>query len=467
MFRYYILYFFCIGILNSIQSQTIDQSKLESSLDSLIQKTMEEEHIPGAAFIIVKDGKTLLKKGYGYTSLGEDVRRVDPDSTIFRIGSVTKTFTATALLQLVDQKKVDLYMDVNQYLKSVKVPNTYKTPVTLANLLDHSAGFDELRGRVVYRENQSIPLADYLKNRIVRVREPGVISSYSSFGIALAGLLVEDISGQKLDAYMKKHIWEPLGMHMTSMFLNDQVEQYASWGYEYRNGVNLPQPWEFYHTYPASEINSTVADMGKYLLMHLNNGILDDQRVLSTSLSQKMKSAELRVHDTVEAFAYGFYEEDAHGFRTISHGGDMLGYASYMAMIPEEKLGVFVIHHHEGTRLRYAVMDIILKTFAKEKEQQIVGSKPVKGKTDFNKLAGHYIWTTHCHSCESGWKPNREELVVNSDGTFTIMNRTYEEIDHLVFRSKDGMRTMGFIENEKGEIQYMSLGGVNTFEKVD
>ncbi|MGY3794670.1 serine hydrolase domain-containing protein [Aquimarina sp. 433] len=467
MVRCYILCFLCIGIIYTSKSQEIDYKKLENSLDSLMQTTMEEEHIPGAAFIIVKDGKTLLKKGYGYASLGEDVRRVDPDSTIFRIGSVTKTFTATALLQLIDQKKVDLYADVNQYLKSVKVPNTYHTSVTSAHLLNHSAGFDELRGRVVYRETQSIPLADFLKNRLVRVREPGVISSYSSFGIALAGLLVEDVSGQKLDTYMKEHIWEPLGMHMTSMFLNDQVEQYASWGYEYRNGVNLPQPWEFYHTYPASEINSTVADMGKYLNMHLNDGILGDQRILSTNLSQKMKSAELRVHDTVEAFAYGFYEEDAHGFRTISHGGDMLGYASYMAMIPEEKLGVFVIHHHEGTRLRYAVMDLILATFSKEKNEQAFIPESIKRKTDLNRLVGHYIWTTHCHSCESGWKPNQEELVLNNDGTFTIMNRTYEEVDYLIFKSTDGMRTMGFVENENGEIKYMSLGGVNSFEKVD
>ena len=105
MVRCYILCFLCIGTIYTSKSQQIDYKKLENSLDSLIQTTMEEEHIPGAAFIIVKDGKTLLKKGYGYTSLGEDVRRVDPDSTIFRIGSVTKTFTATALLQLVYQKK--------------------------------------------------------------------------------------------------------------------------------------------------------------------------------------------------------------------------------------------------------------------------------------------------------------------------------------------------------------------------
>ncbi|WP_299764512.1 serine hydrolase domain-containing protein [uncultured Dokdonia sp.] len=456
----------CIGISCQAQEHQVDIVKLETQLDSLMNTRMQEEHIPGAAFIIVKDGKTLLKKGYGYTSLGEEIRRVDPDSTIFRIGSVTKTFTATALLQLVDQQKVDLHTDVNQYLTTIKVPETYKNPVTPAHLINHSAGFDELRGRVVYQESQSIPLGDFLSNRLVRIREPGIISSYSSYGIALAGLLVENVSGQRLDAFMKETIWEPLGMNMTSMFLNDQVETYASWGYEYRNGINVPQPWEYYHTYPASEINSTVTDMGKYLNMHLSSGVWNNKRILSDELAQQMKQPQLRIHPEVEAFAYGFYEEDAQGFRTISHGGDMLGYASYMAMVPEEQLGIFIIHHHEGTRLRYAVMDLVLSAFAKANTETPQPTPTTPITSDLSRFAGHYMWTTHCHTCETGWKPDREELIVNNDTTFTIMNRTYTQVAPLLFKSTDGARTMGFVENKEGEIIYMCTGGNNMFEKV-
>ncbi len=238
-----------------------------------------------------------------------------------------------------------------------------------------------------------------------------------------------------------------------------------SWGYEYRNGINMPQPWEYYHTYPASDINSTVADMGKYLNMHLNNGVFNNEKILSAELAKLMKQPQLRVHKKVEAFAYGFYEEDAHGFRTISHGGDMQGYSSYMAMVAEKKLGVFIVHHHEGTRLRYAIMDEILKTFKEDRQETPL--KPLIEKTELDKLAGHYMWTTHCHSCVDGWKPNRQELVVNDDQTFTIMNRTYKEIEPLLFKSTDGMRIISFVENETGVIEYMSLGGVNMFEKVD
>lgn len=465
---YRIISIICLTISGSMalsQNNNELTAGLESRLDSLIQSTMENEHIPGVAFIIVKDGKTLLKKGYGYTSLGEEIARVDPDRTVFRIGSITKTFTATALLQLVDNNQVNLDVPINKYLNSFKVKSTFKKSITPAHLINHSAGFDELRGRVVYDSTQSIPLSEFLKERLVPLREPGLISSYSSYGIALAGLMVEEVTGMGLEAYMQKHIWEPLEMKNTSMKLTEAIEEQVSWGYEYRNGINVPMPWEYYHTYPASDINSTVADMGNYLLMHLNNGTFKEKTVLSTESAYKMKHPSLRVHPKVEAFAYGFYEEDAQGFRTISHGGDMLGYASYLAMVPEENLGIFVIHHHEGTRLRYQVLDAILSFYAKSTPSNNVDYR--KNTTDLSRFAGSYIWTTHCHSCETGWKPDLEKLVVNSDGTFTIMNRTYVQVEDLLFKSTDGQRTIGFVENAKGEITYLSFGASNMFEKVD
>lgn len=458
-----LLFLFSFTVVTA-QNSDASVENLEFKLDSVIQSNMESQHLPGVAFIIVKDGEVLLKKGYGYTSLGEEIRWVSPDSTIFRIGSVTKTFTATSLLQLVDAKKISLHEDVNKYLTSLQVPNTFKNPVTSAHLLNHSSGFDELRGRVVYNQEQRIPLGAFLKDRLVRLREPGVVSSYSSYGIALAGLLVEDLSDMTLENYMKEHIWEPLGMNMTSMHLNDQVEQYASWGYEYRNGINVPQPWEFYHTYPASEINSTVADMGKYMQMHLNNGILNDRRILSEALSIAMKEQQLSVDPEVASFGYGFYEEYAQGLRTVSHGGDMLGYSGYMALVPEKQLGIYVVHHHEGTRLRYAVLNTILQHF---NPTPSVLPEPIKIKGDLTKFKGNYRWSTYCHTCENSWQPDIEELSINDDGTISILDQKFYQVGPLLFKNLDNTRTMGFLENEKGEIIYMSLGSSNMFERVD
>ncbi len=437
---------------------------LEAKLDSVIQSNMESRHIPGLAFIIVKDGKILLKKGYGYTSLGGNIKQVDPDSTIFRIGSVTKTFTTLALLQLADDKKIDLNKDVNTYLKSVKVPNTFKKPVTATHLLNHSAGFDELRGRVVYDEEEKIPLKQFLKDKLVRLREPGIVSSYSTFGIALAGLLVEDISGISLEAYMQENIWKPLHMDMTNMTLNKKNEDYASIGYEYRNGINVPMPWEFYHTYPASEINSTVTDMGNYIQMYLNLGKFKGKQVLSKKNALAMLKPQLAIHPKVESFCYGFYEEYAQGLRTVSHGGDMLGFSGYMALIPDKNMGIYVVNHHEGSRLRYIVLNTILNFFNPNPKEKF---KYTRLKNDLSKFAGTYMWSTYCHTCENAWKPSPEQIKVNNDYTITVFGEKFYQVEPLLFKNDSGTRMLGFLENKKGKIIHMAFGASNMFEKID
>ncbi|NQZ43573.1 MAG: beta-lactamase family protein [Flavobacteriaceae bacterium] len=448
------------------QDTSTDSTELRQKLDSVFSTIMEAEHIPGAAYIIVKDGAVLLKGGYGFTSLGEAIDRVDPDSTIFRIGSVSKTFTAMAVLQLADAGKIDLHRPVNDYLKSIQVASPFQKAITPAHQIDHSAGFDELGGRRVFDLTQRVPLSEFLQDRLIPIREPGVVSSYSSYGIALAGLLVEEVSGLPLEEYMRQHIWDPLGMQSTGMQLNDSVEERLSWGYEYRNGVNVPMPWEYYHTYPASDINSTVVDMGKYLLLHLNDGQWNGRSILDKSYCDQMKYPELRVHEKIESFAYGFYEEDIQGFRTVAHGGDMLGYASFLAMVPEENLGAYIVHHHEGTRLRYEVMEVIMAHFSKG-ETERSEPQPIAQPTDLARFTGNYQWSTFCHGCASGHRPPVHELVENEDGTFSIFGRRFFQVAPFLFRSTDGERTMGFVTNAQGQVQYMSTGGVNVFEKIE
>ena len=136
-----------LGFYVSLFSQ-ID--RLERKLDSLFQHEMREQRIPGAAFIIVHKDKVLLKKGYGFTTLGEGMNYVNPDSTIFRIGSVTKSFTALALLQQIDEGKIMLNDDINHYLTSLQVQNYQGQPITPFHLLTHSAGLDEVGGRRVF-----------------------------------------------------------------------------------------------------------------------------------------------------------------------------------------------------------------------------------------------------------------------------------------------------------------------------
>lgn len=141
--------------------------------DPIFAEQMAKLHIAGAVVAVVQDGKILFTKGYGYADV-EKKTPVVPDKTIFRIGSITKVFTATAVMQLADRGRINLKDDVNKYLKGVKVPATYPQPITFANLLTHTSGLDEISpGRRTGDESKVIPMGEFLKSRIVRLLPPG------------------------------------------------------------------------------------------------------------------------------------------------------------------------------------------------------------------------------------------------------------------------------------------------------
>ncbi len=436
--------------------------ELEVIIDSIINVNMASQQIPGAAYILVDQEKTLLKKGIGVVTLEDKNKNVDPDSTIFRIGSITKTFTAAALLHIAEKNKIGLHEDVNKYLKTVKVPDTFQEPITIHHLLTHSAGFDEIGGRGVFNEEALKSLGEFLKNRLVRIREPGIVSSYSSYAIALAGLLVEDISQVDLETYLRENIWSPLNMKMTNMIIPKDLKAYVSPGYEFYNDKNNFQPWEWYHTYPASEINSTAADMGKYMRMLLNLGKLNQKRVLSEEITKTMLQQQLSSHKEIDGFAYGFYKRTRYNVESIGHGGNMLGYSSFLTLIPEKNIGFYIVNHHEGSNLRNKVNDALLKYFSKNK----IIPKQNSTKSSLKKFEGDYIWMTYCHTCSDTSIPSRNRITLNEDNTLSGFGRKFYLIKPLLFKSFDGERTMGFIEDENGEIKYMSLGNINTFEKV-
>lgn len=199
------------------RAEGIDAKELEKLVDGVMAAEMKRQQIPGAAFVLVQNGRVVLAKGFGAADV-EKKTRVRADWTIFPIGSVTKVFTATAVVQLADRGKLDLDADVNPYLRRVRVPATYDAPVTARHLLTHTGGFDELRGRLLQSTRERVePLSEFLESRLVRIRPPGAMTAYSSFGMTLAGLVVEDVTGMSYERYLKRNVWDPLGMSRTSV----------------------------------------------------------------------------------------------------------------------------------------------------------------------------------------------------------------------------------------------------------
>ncbi|HEY2375641.1 MAG TPA: serine hydrolase domain-containing protein [Gemmatimonadaceae bacterium] len=324
-----------------------DRAELAAFLDGVMAANLRDKHVAGATVAVVKDGALFYANGYGYSNVARRAT-VDPEHSLFRIGSTSKLFTWTAVMQLVEQGKLDLDTDVNKYL-DFKIPATYPQPITLRNVMTHTPGFEEDgRDLIIDDSTKMIPLGRWLATHIPgRVRPPGTYSSYSNYATALAGYIVQRVSGESYDDYIEHHILTPLGMTETSTRqpLPARLKGDMSKGYVWQGGVYQPQKYEIVDASPAGAIAASATDMAKFMIAHLNDGVLNGQRILADSTAKRMHARAFGHDPRIPGFALGFYEKSSHGLRIIGHGGDTRFFHTDLALIPEEKLGVFVSYN--------------------------------------------------------------------------------------------------------------------------
>jgi CubicO group peptidase (beta-lactamase class C family) len=291
-----------------------DLPELEKLIEQAIVEAMEKEHIPGAAITLVKDGQIIISRGYGFANL-EKQTPVTPDKTIFRIGSITKLLTAHAVVQMADLQKINLNDDVNKYLAQFKVDSRYSEPVRFWHLLTHTAGFDQVgdRGREFAQpEDRKASLSEYLANTLIRIRPPGQVSSYDTWGITLAGHLLERISGRPYAEFMKLSVFKPLKMARANVETPEELKADLAMGYRYQDGKYIPQRYEYYATLPASSIDATVIDMAQYMIAVLGDGSADGRTAfLSKRATEWIRQPQFSNAPGIPAFAYGFFEDQA------------------------------------------------------------------------------------------------------------------------------------------------------------
>jgi CubicO group peptidase (beta-lactamase class C family) len=444
----------------------IDSAGLERLVDSAMTQGMARESIPGAAFILVQGGRVVLAKGYGKADVAAG-RAWNPETTVFPIASITKVFTATAVMQLVDRAVIDLNADVNRYLTSLQVPPTYPEPVTAAHLLSHTAGFDELPGRRVRSANELVPLSRFLSQRLIRIRPPGAMTSYSSYGMALAGLLVEDVSGIPYEHYLRRYIWEPLAMTRTSVAWPIASGTSLAVAYERDGDRLLPVPYEIYQTPPTSSILSTVVDIGHFLIAHLQNGRYQSHRILSDSVAGQMHRQYATVHPRLPGWTLGFQVNDLNGRYLIEHGGDIGGFSSLVTMMPREGVGFFVVHHLEGRNLRFDLRQRILDRYFPRLRPPDIPVADSSAAPRLRRFAGTYRASIYCHSCKAGG-PNIQdfEITANRDGTISIWGERWVEVSPLYFVSINGQKHLGFAEDRTGQIVGLTGGSWRVLERV-
>ncbi|PYV16152.1 MAG: serine hydrolase [Acidobacteria bacterium] len=320
-----------------------DPKELGAFLDPIFSNGMAQWHIPGAVFLLVRDGRVVFAKGYGYSDLSQKTA-VEPDTTVFRAGSVSKLFTATAVLDLVERGQLDLHTDVNRYLQTFQLPENFSKPVTLANLLTHTGGFDDRAIGIAARNpRERVPLGEYLARSMPpRVRPPGELYSYSSHGIALAGYIVETVSHEPFEEFVETYILEPLAMRHSSFSLEGVPATKLARGYIVRNGAVEPVPYDAFNIGPAVGLNSTASDMAHFMIANLEGGVYQGRRLLPEPTLREMQRQQYTDDPRLPGRTFGYYEKYFNGWRAIGHGGNIRGFGSLLLLVPEAHLGIFL-----------------------------------------------------------------------------------------------------------------------------
>jgi CubicO group peptidase (beta-lactamase class C family) len=345
-----------------------DPDELERFIDPIFSKHMDEHDIPGAVFVMVKDGEIFLSKGYGYADRENQVP-AEPERTIFDLGSIGKLFTATAVMQLVEQGRIDLHADVNTYLTEFQVPATYDEPITMHHLLTHTAGFDErfyTIGLVAPAHDETEPLGENLSKHLPpRVRPPGEVFKYSNAGITLAGHVVETVSGQPFDEYVIEHVLVPLGMERSAYGLPEHLVPDMAMGY-----TNFPpdlfSPYDTWHIHqkPAAGVRGTGHDMAAFMLAYLNGGEYDGARILEPETVEQMHSQQFTGHPDVSGIGYGFWEHRTGERRGVHHGGQWVGFSNLLYLLPDEDVGIIVSYNNgDGVYIQDDLIEALLDRY--------------------------------------------------------------------------------------------------------
>ena len=317
-------------------------------LDGVMPLQLRREDVAGAVIVVVKDGKILFAKGYGYANVDKRIP-VSPGGTLFRPGSISKLFNWTSIMQQVEQGKLDLDRDVNDYL-DFKIPPTFPKPITLRDIMTHTAGFEETAQELFVADAAHLtPLGDYLKKHLPeRIFPPFTTPAYSNYATALSGYILQRVSGESFDDYIDNHIFHPLGMmHCTvRQPLPDALKPLMSEGYSVAS--QPAKPFEFVEASPAGSSSVTGTDMARFMIAHLQDGQYEGVQILRPETAKMMHSRQFSNLPDMNAMALGFYEETRNGHRIIGHAGDTDYFHSDLHLILDQQVGFFVSYNSAG-----------------------------------------------------------------------------------------------------------------------
>ncbi|MFZ0500866.1 MAG: serine hydrolase domain-containing protein [Steroidobacteraceae bacterium] len=435
--------------------------------DGMMPYAIDRGNIAGATIAVVADGKLLFAKGYGFSDV-KTRAPVLPDQTLFRVGSISKLFTWTSVMQLVQAGKIDLDRNVNDYL-DFHIPDKFGEPITMRDLMTHTAGFeDTISQSFLQKPGQLIPLREYLVNHIpVRIFPPGKVVAYSNYGATLAGYIVQRLSGEPFEQYVANHIYQPLGMQHSTFVqpLPPALAPDMSQGYAQASD-GKSKPFEIVEVAPAGSVSASATDMARFMIAQLDDGSDGGAPILDAKTLALMHSPQSRMAPGMNGFDLGFYQENRNGLRIIGHAGDTNYFHSDLHLLLDRNVGIFMSFNSAGSEgasdtARTAVFRAFLdRYFPYSAPHESTVAHP---QVDAARVAGWYESSRRITSALSIINSFLQTKVVASpDGTVRVAALTdlsgtplrWREVGPLTYREIGGQTHLKFVADPKGRILY-------------
>jgi CubicO group peptidase (beta-lactamase class C family) len=451
------------------QAHEMTAEDLRAFFDGMVPYAIQRDDIAGATIAVVRDGQIIFAQGYGYADL-KSRKPVVADQTLFRPGSVSKLFTWTAVMQLVEQGKLDLDKDVNAYL-DFKIPEAFGKPITLRNIMTHTSGFEESVSELfLQKANQQYPIGEYLQKHMPnRIFPPGKVVAYSNYATTLAGYIVQRVSGEEFTSYIANHIFKPLGMK-NSTFVQlpppALMKNMAS-GYKQASEPKA-EPYEIVEAAPAGSLASTATDMARFMIAHLNGGEYDGARILKPETVKQMHSRNYTLAPGLNGFNLGFYDEDRNGHRIIGHAGDTEVFHSDLHLITDANTGIFMSFNSAGKEggvgsTRVAIFRAFLdRYFPFTPPEEKTVADPDK---DNARVTGFYVASRRKDSAlRLLFQLGQTEVAAQPDKTITVemlkdasgAPKKWRNVGPLTYREAGGQTHLKFVTDADGNIDYFT-----------
>ena len=439
---------------------------VEPFLDRTLNALCDLYDIPGAVVAVVQGGDILYLGGYGQADL-QLHKPVSAETTLFRTGSVSKLFTWTAVMQLVEQGKLSLHVDVNQYLDTFKIPPTYPKPITLAHLLTHTAGFeDRAIGSYARTAADLVPLGRFLAAHLpARIFPPGEVSAYSNYGASLAGYIVERVSGVPFEDYVETHILAPLGMASSSFRRPLPPELMARLATGYHASLE-PGDYEWDLAVPAGGLSATSGDMARFMIAQLQKGRLGTTRILGEDTAHAMQLRQFTNHPGVSGLTYGFQELRVAGQHVLAQPGNRLHFTTGLFLLPEHDLGLYVAYNRgRATDATMELLQAFLVRYFPPLPWLLSAPVPISD-SDIGRFAGSFRSTrrneTSLEKLKQLFSPVRVRVVGPSElhisGLAAVPESLWIETEPGVFRDRWTTEILAFREAASGRVTHLFEG---------